>query len=96
MKYELTLYITGQTAYSLRACRNLEEICREELEDYTLEVVDILEQPDRAEASGILATPTLIKRLPLPQRKIIGDLSQRAEVLVGLDILPYSTREASR
>ncbi|MFK8000010.1 MAG: circadian clock KaiB family protein [Polyangiales bacterium] len=87
MKYTLRLYITGQSGHSQRAVRNLERICRKDLNgNYKLEVVDVLEEPERADADKILATPTLIKELPLPLRKLIGDMSDRERVLVGLDV----------
>ena len=84
----LRLYVTGRTGHSLHAIRNLEALCREELEgEYDLEVIDVLEHPQLAEDEKILATPTLIKHLPLPMRKIIGDLSDREKVLLGLDLV---------
>lgn len=86
-KYLLTLFITGHTARSERAIANLRRICDEELsEAYELHIVDILEEPQRAEAERILATPTLIKALPPPLRRIIGDLSDTEKVLLGLDL----------
>ena len=87
-KYRLRLYVTGRTANSMRALENLRTICETELlGDYDIEVVDVLEQPALAEDEKILATPTLVKRLPEPVRKIIGDLSDREKVLLGLDLL---------
>lgn len=92
MKYQLRLYITGQTAHSQRAIVNLETLCKEELEgQYELEVIDVLENPQLAEDEKILATPTLVRELPVPLRKIIGDLSDRANVLLGLDLVPCAT-----
>lgn len=88
-KFLLKLYITGHTARSERAIKNLRRICNEELNGrYEMQVTDILEQPQLAEDEKILATPTLIKALPLPLRRIIGDLSDTEKVLVGLDLLP--------
>lgn len=88
-KYLLKLYITGQTARSVRALSNLRYICEKELEDqYELVVIDVLERPQLAEDEKIIATPTLIKALPPPVRRIIGDLSNQEKVLLGLDILP--------
>jgi circadian clock protein KaiB len=85
-QFKLRLYITGRTPQSQRALENLEAICSTELEDqYEIEVIDVLEHPTLAENEKILATPTLVKRLPEPVRKIIGDLSDRQKVLVGLD-----------
>jgi circadian clock protein KaiB len=83
----LRLYITGQTANSRIATENLRKIIDEELLGmYELQVIDVLEQPQLAEEDKILATPTLIKILPPPLRKIIGDLSNREKVLLGLDL----------
>jgi circadian clock protein KaiB len=89
MNYRLRLYITGRTSHSLRAIENLKAICELELAGvYEVEVIDVLENPRLAENEKILATPTLVKRLPEPVRKIIGDLSDREKVLLGLDIYP--------
>ena len=86
-KFKLRLYITGRTAQSQRALANLRTICDSELRGlYEVEVIDVLEHPELAESEKILATPTLVKRLPEPVRKIIGDLSDRERVLVGLDV----------
>lgn len=86
-KFKLRLYVTGRTAQSQRAIENLRSICESELEDrYDIEVIDVLEHPALAENEKILATPTLVKRLPEPVRKIIGDLSDREKVLLGLDL----------
>lgn len=86
-KYKLKLYITGQTARSLRAISNMRSICEDELQDqYELIIIDILKSPQVADDEKILATPTLIKDLPPPLRRIIGDLSDREKVLVGLDL----------
>ncbi len=83
----LRLYVTGRTPQSQRAIENLRQICESELEGrYEVQVIDVLEHPELAEREKILATPTLVKRLPQPVRKIIGDLSDREKVLVGLDI----------
>lgn len=87
--YVLKLYVTGNTPRSERTLANLRKICEEELDcGYEIEVIDILENPQLAENERILATPTLIKELPPPIRRIIGDLSDRDKVLLGLDILP--------
>lgn len=88
-KYLLKLYITGQTARSERAISNLRRICEEELGDsYEMNIIDVIERPQLAEDERILATPTLIKQLPPPLRRIIGDLSDTDKVLLGLDLLP--------
>ena len=84
----LRLYITGQTPRSQRALTNLRRVCEEKLEGrYQVVVVDVLEQPQAAEEAKILATPTLIKELPPPVRRIIGDLSAIEDVLVALEIV---------
>ena len=86
-KIKLTLYITGHTSKSERAIENLKVLLKEEKgEIIELKIVDVLEQPQLAEDEKILATPTLVKSLPTPLRRIIGDLSQTEKVLLGLDI----------
>jgi circadian clock protein KaiB len=86
--YRLRLYVAGQTARSLSALANLERICREHLAGrYTVEVIDLLKQPQLAAGDQILAIPTLIRALPEPARRIIGDLSNTERVLVGLDLV---------
>ncbi len=92
MKYTLKLYISGKTARSEHAIRNLRHICADNLDaKYEIEIIDILEHPQLAEDERILATPTLIKSLPLPLRRLIGDLSETEKVLVGLDIKSVMT-----
>jgi circadian clock protein KaiB len=87
-KYVLKLYVTGQTANSLRAIANLKSILKGELKElYTLKVIDVLKNPKLAEDEKILATPTLSRVLPPPVRRIIGDLSDREKVLLGLDLM---------
>jgi circadian clock protein KaiB len=91
MIYKLRLFVTGHTPHSRRAIENLRRICETDLRDkYEIEVIDILEHPQLAETEKIMATPTLVKKLPAPVRKIIGDLSDREKVLLGLDLLPTS------
>lgn len=86
-KYILKLYVTGRTPRAERAISNLRRLCDEELEDcYELQVIDVLDHPQLAEDERILATPTLIKQLPPPLRRVIGDLSDRDKVLLGLDL----------
>ncbi|MFQ5914544.1 MAG: circadian clock protein KaiB [Nitrospinota bacterium] len=86
--YKLKLYVTGQTSKSRRAMANLRRICEEELAGrYEMEVIDVLERPLLAENERILATPTLIKELPPPVQRIVGDLSDIEKVLVGLDLI---------
>lgn len=86
-KYILRLFVSGKTQQSERAIADLHRICEEELKgEYEMAVIDILENPKMAEAAKIRATPTLIKDLPPPLRRIIGDLSDRDQVLLGLDL----------
>jgi circadian clock protein KaiB len=86
-KYVLRLYVTGATSSSRRAILNLNSICSEHLQGkYDLEVIDIHQKPTLAKDEQIVAAPTLIKQLPLPLRRIIGDLSDRDSVLLGLDL----------
>lgn len=85
----LRLYVAGQTKKSLAAFANLKKICEEHLCDrYRIEVIDLLENPQLAKGDQILAVPTLVRRLPPPLKKIIGDLSNTERVLVGLDLRP--------
>ncbi|MFH0926091.1 MAG: circadian clock KaiB family protein [bacterium] len=85
--YLLKLYITGKTPISERAVANLDYICKEDLGgQYKVEIIDVLEQPELAEKERILATPTLIKQLPPPLRRVIGDLSDKEKVFVGLEL----------
>jgi circadian clock protein KaiB len=85
----LRLFVAGHTARSAAALKNLENICQKHLAGrYTLEVVDLMKRPDLARADEIVALPTLVRRLPPPLKKIIGDLSSEARVLVGLDLEP--------
>jgi circadian clock protein KaiB len=87
-EYQLRLYVAGQSARSIAAVSNLKRICDVHLGGrYAIEVVDLLEQPHLAKADDILAIPTLVRRLPPPIRKIIGDLSNADRVLLGLDIV---------
>jgi len=93
-EYLLKLYITGRTARAQRAIANLKQICDAELCDhYDLQIIDILERPQLAEDEKILATPTLIKVLPPPLRRIIGDLSDTDQVLLGLDLQHKPAKE---
>jgi circadian clock protein KaiB len=86
-KYELRLYVAGKTARSLMAFSNLKKICEEHLPDsYSIEVIDLLENPQLGKGDQILAIPTLVRKLPEPIKKIIGDLSNTERVLVGLDV----------
>jgi circadian clock protein KaiB len=86
-KYLLRLFITGRTPRSEKCIVNLQSICEKDLNgEYELEVIDVLERPQLAEDEKILATPTLIKMLPPPVRRLIGDLSDTEKVLIGLDL----------
>ena len=85
MTYRLQLYVTGESARSINAITNLRRICQSYLEAACeIEIIDVLECPARADQAKILATPTLIKLWPRPERRIIGDLSDRDQVLLGL------------
>jgi circadian clock protein KaiB len=85
--YQLRLYVAGQTPKSVLACKNLKQICEEHLFGrYEIEVIDLRQSPQLAQGDQILALPTLVRRLPEPIKKIIGDLSNTERVLVGLDL----------
>lgn len=87
--WQLTLYVAGRTSRSVAALDNLKRICAEHLAgSYRVEVVDLVEQPDRAQGDEVLAIPTLVRSLPPPLRKVIGDLSDTQKVLVGLELRP--------
>jgi len=89
-KFFLRLYVTGETPSSVRAINNLNRILEEEFKGkYALKVIDVLKQPQLAEDEKIIATPTLIKELPPPLRRLIGDLSEKEKVIMGLDIVGY-------
>jgi len=89
--WELRLYVAGQTPKSITAFVNLKKLCEEHLTGkYHIEVIDLLENPQLAKGDQILAIPTLVKKLPEPLRKIIGDLSNTERVIVGLDLHPRS------
>ena len=86
-RYVLRLYITGMTRRSMQAVGNIRKICEEHLQGrYDLEVIDIHQQPTLAEGEQIIAAPTLIKKLPLPLRRFIGDMSNTERILVGMDL----------
>jgi len=91
--YQLRLFITGSTPRSTRAIENLRKICEENLDGrYELEVIDVYERPETTRELQIVATPTLVKVLPEPLRRIIGDLSDELKVLAGLDLAPRQTQ----
>ena len=86
-EYVLRLYVSGSTLKSARAVENIKRICEEHLRNrYNLEVIDVYQQPDLARGDQIVAVPTLVKRRPLPLRRLIGDLSNNENVLLGLDL----------
>jgi circadian clock protein KaiB len=88
-KYELRLYVAGQTPKAVRAFKNLRKICEEHLAGrYSIEVIDLIENPALGRGDQILALPTLVRKLPTPIKRIIGDLSNTDRVLVGLDLRP--------
>ena len=90
-KIELRLYVAGETPRSVAALNNLKKICEEHLQGrYCIEVIDLLVNPQLARGDQILAIPTLVRKLPQPVRRIIGDLSRTDKVLVGLDLRPSS------
>lgn len=89
--WELRLYIAGKTPKSVTALTNLKRYCEEHLQGkYQIEVIDLLVQPQLAEGDQIFAVPTLVRKVPVPIRKIIGDLSNEEKVLVGLNIVPLN------
>jgi circadian clock protein KaiB len=88
-EYVLRLYIAGTTSRSMRAVANIKQVCESSLKNrYDLEVIDIYQQPVLAKGEQIIAAPTLVKKLPLPLRKFIGDMSDTERILVGLDVKP--------
>jgi circadian clock protein KaiB len=92
-KYELRLYVAGQTPKSVLALKNITQYCREHLAgQYHIEVIDLLKNPQLAAGDQIFAIPTLVRKVPEPIRKIIGDLSNEERVLVGLNILPLKLK----
>lgn len=95
-KWNLRLYVAGQTPKSLAAFANLKRICDQHLQgSYHIEVIDLRKSPQLAAGDQILALPTLVRKLPEPMRKIVGDLSNTERVLVGLDLQPQDIGEAS-
>ena len=97
--YILKLYVSGSSPRAQAAIANLRRICEDDLAGrYTLEIVDVLENPDAAEKDKILATPTLVKSLPPPLRRVIGDLSDKDKVLLGLEVrqAPHDTPKPPR
>jgi circadian clock protein KaiB len=95
--YVLRLYVTGTTPRSVRAISNIKKICEEHLQGrYSLEVVDLYQQPRLAKGEQIIAAPTLIKQLPMPLRTFIGDMSDTEKILVGLDLRPKAEAKDER
>jgi len=87
--WELRLYVAGQTSKSIAAFSNLKKLCEEHLQgQYRIEVIDLLQNPALAKGDQIFAIPTLVRKLPEPIKKIIGDLSNKERVLVGLNLIP--------
>lgn len=96
-KWKLRLYVAGQTANCIAAFANIKKICEEYLaSEYSLEVIDLLEKPNLARDHQILAIPTLVKKIPSPLRKVIGDLSNKEKVIVGLDLHPIASGKRTR
>jgi circadian clock protein KaiB len=96
-KYVLKLYISGMNPRSQQALRNLKKVCREYLgNNYELQVIDIYQQPEMARKDQIIAMPTLLKQLPEPVRRLIGDLSQTDRIILGLDLKPENPPAAKR
>lgn len=94
-KYILRLYVSGSSERSLKAVQNLKKLCEEYLPDYDLEVIDIYKDPAAARDEQIIAAPTLVKKLPEPLRKFVGDLSNTKKILVGLDVYERQEPEAN-
>ena len=94
-RWELRLYVAGQTPRSIEAFAHLERICEEHLQGrYSIEVIDLLKNPTLAVGDQIIAIPTVVRRLPQPMKKIIGDLSNIERVIVGLNLTPMTKRAA--
>lgn len=88
-RFQLRLFVTGSTQRSQQAIENIRQICEEHLSgEYELEVIDVSQNPEKARENQILAVPTLLKELPPPLRKVVGDLSEKEKVLAGLNIQP--------
>jgi circadian clock protein KaiB len=95
-KYLLRLYVTGSTPRSLRAVRNIRDMCENCLDGrYELEVIDIYQQPEQARTDQIVVTPTLVRQMPGPGRRLVGDMSARERILISLDIVPDLDAEKS-
>ena len=93
-RWQLRLYVAGHTPKSVRALANLKALCEEHLAgEYTIEVVDLVKSPQLAEGDQIVAVPTLVRKLPPPLKRIIGDLSNTEKILIGLDLRPLRGRD---
>ena len=93
-RWELRLYVAGQTPKSVTALKNITKYCKEHLDGkYTIEVIDLIKNPQLAEGDQIFAIPTLVRKVPEPIRKIIGDLSNEERVLVGLNVRPLALKK---
>lgn len=89
LRYVLRLYVTGMTPRAQEAVKNIKRICEEELKGrYELEIIDVYQQPELAKREQIIAAPTLIRKLPLPLRRLVGDMSNKEKVIVGLQLMP--------
>jgi circadian clock protein KaiB len=96
-KYVLRLFVAGMSPRSVRAIENIRKICEESLKGrYELEVIDVYQQPEYAKEEQLLAAPTLIKKLPLPLRRLIGDMSNKERILIGLDLVPKNNPEKGK
>lgn len=96
MRYVLKLFVTGKSPRAETAIANIKRICEEDLKgEYELQIIDVLENPQAAEDEKILATPTLIKQLPPPLRRVIGDLTDKERVLFGLAVTPVNSESES-
>ena len=96
-RYVLRLYVSGMTPKSINAIENVRKLCEQYLHGrYELDIVDIYQQPDVAKTEQLIAAPTLIKKLPLPLRRFIGDMSNKDKILVGLDIIPEKNENNKR
>lgn len=95
-KILLKLFITGHTARSEKAIANLKILSKDFQEDFEIKVIDVLEHPQLAEDEKILATPTVVKKIPVPMRRIIGDLSDWDKVLIGLDLVTIVNRKEKK
>ena len=92
--WNLRLYIAGQTTKSISAIANLKRICEQHMPRYHIEVIDLMQKPQLARNDQIVAIPTLIRKVPPPMKRIIGDLSATERVLIGLDLVPVEAKQA--